>query len=88
MRDSRLEGIKVVAVDDDADSRDLLKAILQHSAADTTVVSSGQEALEAIAGSTVRIPNEASAMANALASNKAPCLPLITRGILAITSER
>jgi PleD family two-component response regulator len=62
MRDSRLEGIKIVAVDDDADSRDLLKAILQHSGADTTVVSSGQEALEAIAGSTVRIPNEASAI--------------------------
>jgi CheY-like chemotaxis protein len=43
MPDSRLESIKVVAVDDDPDIRDLLKAILERSGADTTVVSSGQE---------------------------------------------
>ena len=48
MADSRLESIKVVAADDDADTRGLLKAILERSGADTTVVSSGQEALEAI----------------------------------------
>ena len=43
-----LKGTKIVAVDDDADTRGLLKAILERSGADTTVVSSGQEALEAI----------------------------------------
>ena len=48
MPDNRLKSIKVVAVDDDADTRDLLRAILERSGADTTVVSSGQEALEAI----------------------------------------
>ena len=48
MRDSRLEGIKIVAVDDYADTRDLLKTILERSGADTTVVGSGQEALQAI----------------------------------------
>jgi CheY-like chemotaxis protein len=48
MPDHRLESIKVVAVDDDADTRDLLKAILERSGADMTVVTSGQEALEAI----------------------------------------
>jgi PAS domain S-box-containing protein len=48
MPDSRLENIKVVAVDDDPDTRDLLKAILERGGAEATVVSSGQEALEAI----------------------------------------
>jgi CheY-like chemotaxis protein len=48
MPDSRLENIKVVAVDDDLDTRDLLKAILERGGAEATVVSSGQEALEAI----------------------------------------
>ena len=48
MPDSRLESIKVVVVDDDPDTRDLLKAILERSGAEATVVSSGQEALEAI----------------------------------------
>jgi CheY-like chemotaxis protein len=38
----------VVAVDDDADTRELLKFILQRSSADAVVVSSGEEALEAI----------------------------------------
>jgi PAS domain S-box-containing protein len=46
--DSRLSSIKVVAVDDDADTRELLKAILKRSSADATVVSSGEEALAAI----------------------------------------
>jgi PAS domain S-box-containing protein len=48
MPDNRLKGIKVVAVDDDADTRELLRVILQRSSADATVVSSGAEALEAI----------------------------------------
>jgi signal transduction histidine kinase/ActR/RegA family two-component response regulator len=48
MPDIRLEGIKVVAVDDNADARELLKVILERSKAQTAVVSSGQAALEAI----------------------------------------
>jgi signal transduction histidine kinase len=48
MPDNRLKDIKVVAVDDNADARELLKAILERSGAETVVVSSGQEALEAI----------------------------------------
>jgi len=46
--DTRLRDIKVVAVDDNADARELLKVILEHSSAETVVVSSGQEALKAI----------------------------------------
>jgi signal transduction histidine kinase/CheY-like chemotaxis protein len=46
--DTRLSSIKVVAVDDNSDSRELLKAILQKSSAEAVVVSSGQEALAAI----------------------------------------
>jgi CheY-like chemotaxis protein len=38
----------VIGVDDNADSRELLKAILQHSSAEAVVVSSGKEALAAI----------------------------------------
>jgi len=48
MPDYRLRSIKVVAVDDDADTRELLKFILKRSSADAVVVSSGEEALEAI----------------------------------------
>ena len=48
MPDTRLKDIKVVAVDDNADARELLKVILERSSAETAVVSSGQEALEAI----------------------------------------
>jgi signal transduction histidine kinase/ActR/RegA family two-component response regulator len=48
MPDTRLKDIKVVAVDDNADARELLKIILERSSAETVVVSSGQEALEAI----------------------------------------
>ena len=48
MPDHRLSNIKVVAVDDDADTRELLKFILKRSSADAVVVSSGEEALEAI----------------------------------------
>jgi CheY-like chemotaxis protein len=48
MPDTRLKGIKVVAVDDNADSRELLEGILGRSSAEITVVSSGQEALAAI----------------------------------------
>jgi CheY-like chemotaxis protein len=48
MPDTRLRDIKVVAVDDNADAGELLKAILERSGAETVVASSGQEALEAI----------------------------------------
>jgi len=48
MPDTRLKGIKVVAVDDNADSRELLEGILGRSSAEIAVVSSGQEALAAI----------------------------------------
>jgi signal transduction histidine kinase len=46
--DTKLKDIKVVAVDDNADARKLLKVILERSSAETVIVSSGQEALEAI----------------------------------------
>jgi signal transduction histidine kinase/ActR/RegA family two-component response regulator len=46
--DTKLRDIKVVAVDDNADARKLLKVILERSSAETVVVSSGKEALEAI----------------------------------------
>jgi signal transduction histidine kinase/ActR/RegA family two-component response regulator len=46
--DTRLRDIKVVAVDDNADARELLKVILERSSAEAVVASSGQEALEAI----------------------------------------
>jgi hypothetical protein len=36
--------IRLVAVDDNADSRELLKVILERSSAEAAVVSSGQEA--------------------------------------------
>ena len=48
MPDSRLKNIKVVAVDDNADSRKLLQAILERSSAEAAVVSSAREALAAI----------------------------------------
>jgi CheY-like chemotaxis protein len=48
LSDTRLQSIRVVGVDDNADSRELLRAILQHSSAEACVVGSGQEALEAI----------------------------------------
>ncbi|HEY1478270.1 MAG TPA: ATP-binding protein [Chthoniobacterales bacterium] len=51
MRNTRLGCIKVLAVDDDADSRDLLKAILERSGANTTVLGSGKEALEVVKNS-------------------------------------
>jgi signal transduction histidine kinase/ActR/RegA family two-component response regulator len=46
--DTRLKDIKVVAVDDNADARKLLKVILERSHAESAVVSSGKEALEVI----------------------------------------
>jgi signal transduction histidine kinase/ActR/RegA family two-component response regulator len=48
MSDTRLKSIKVVAVDDNADSRELLKVILERSSAEVAVVSSGKKALAAI----------------------------------------
>ena len=46
--DTRLRDIKIVAVDDNPDARELLKVILERSSAKAVVVSSGQEAIEAI----------------------------------------
>ena len=46
--DNKLRDIKVVAVDDNADARKLLKVILERSSAETVIVSSGQEALKVI----------------------------------------
>ena len=48
IRDIRLEGIKIVAVDDNADAREIVKVILERNKAHAAVVSSGQAALEAI----------------------------------------
>ena len=48
MSDARLRNIKVVAVDDNADCRELLKVILELTRAEAIVVSSGEEALAAI----------------------------------------
>jgi PAS domain S-box-containing protein len=46
--DNRLSSVKVVAVDDDADTRELLRFILERSSADAIVAGSGEEALKAI----------------------------------------
>jgi PAS domain S-box-containing protein len=46
--DNRLSSIKVVAVDDDADTRELLRFILERSSAEAIVAGSGEEALKAI----------------------------------------
>jgi CheY-like chemotaxis protein len=48
MPDTRLKSIKVVAVDDNADSRELLKIILGQSSAQVVVVGSAREALATI----------------------------------------
>ena len=48
MPDTRLKSIKVVAVDDNADSRELLKIILGQSSAHVVVVGSAREALATI----------------------------------------
>jgi CheY-like chemotaxis protein len=48
MSDTRLKSIKVVAVDDNADSRELLKIILGQSSAQVVVVGSAREALATI----------------------------------------
>ena len=48
LTDTRLKSIKVLAVDDDRDTRELLKAILKRSSADATVVASGEEALQTL----------------------------------------
>jgi CheY-like chemotaxis protein len=48
MHDTRLKSIKVVAVDDNADSRQLLKIVLGGSSAEAVVVGSGREALTSI----------------------------------------
>ena len=48
MPENRLSNIKVVVVDDHADTRNLLRFFLQHCGAKATVASNGQEALEVI----------------------------------------
>jgi CheY-like chemotaxis protein len=45
MHDTRLKNLKVVAVDDDPDSRALMTVILESSGAQAVVVGSGREAL-------------------------------------------
>jgi CheY-like chemotaxis protein len=44
----RLDGLRVLVVDDERDTRELLKVVLGHCGADVTTVASVQEALEAI----------------------------------------
>jgi CheY-like chemotaxis protein len=48
MFDTRLRNVKVLAVDDDADTRNLVKAILERSGAQITVAGSGREVFEVI----------------------------------------
>ena len=48
MAKTQLKDIKVVAVDDDPDSRELLTVILKRSGAQAVVVGSGREALSVI----------------------------------------
>jgi signal transduction histidine kinase/CheY-like chemotaxis protein len=43
-----LQGVRVVAVDDDADARKLLAVVLTHSRAEVTVVATAAEAFEAV----------------------------------------
>jgi signal transduction histidine kinase/ActR/RegA family two-component response regulator len=43
-----LKGVRVVAVDDDADARKLLEVVLTHSEAEVTVVATVSEAVEAV----------------------------------------
>jgi signal transduction histidine kinase/CheY-like chemotaxis protein len=43
-----LRGVRVVAVDDDADARKLLEVVLTHSQAEVTVVATAAEAVEAV----------------------------------------
>jgi CheY-like chemotaxis protein len=45
---AELEGLRVVVVDDEADARDVVKAVLERSGASVTAVSSCDEALDAI----------------------------------------
>ena len=48
MLENRLPNIRIVIVDDHADTRNLLKFFLEHCGAQSTVASNGQEALEVI----------------------------------------
>ena len=48
MPDTRLRSVNLLAVDDDADTRNLVKAILERSGAHITVTGSGREAFEVI----------------------------------------
>ena len=48
MPDTRLDKVRVLAVDDDADARDLLRIVLERAGADATILGSGKKALETI----------------------------------------
>jgi CheY-like chemotaxis protein len=48
MPNTRLQGVTVLAVDDNADARDLLQTILERSGAVASVVGSGREALNVL----------------------------------------
>jgi CheY-like chemotaxis protein len=48
MLENRLSNIRIVIVDDHADTRNLLRFFLEHCGAQPTVASNGQEALELI----------------------------------------
>ena len=48
MPETRLEKIRVSAVDDNADARDFLRIVLERAGAHATVIDSGDKALEAI----------------------------------------
>jgi two-component system CheB/CheR fusion protein len=47
-RPPRLEGVRVLVVDDEADARELVRAILAQSGADVTLTSTAEAALEAL----------------------------------------
>jgi signal transduction histidine kinase/CheY-like chemotaxis protein len=60
-----LRGVRIVAVDDDADARKLLEIVLTHSQAEVTVVATASEAVEAVRRlrpdvllSDIEMPNE------------------------------
>ena len=51
----RLDYVRVLVVDDDADSRELIRTVLHHSGADVTAAGSVADALEALRESTIDV---------------------------------